>query len=718
MKRIRAIRQHDQSDCGAACLCSVAESFGYHISLSRMRELASTDRTGTNVMGLVEAAEKMGLFAKGIKGPPEAIKSAPLPSIAHLEIDGKFLHFVVLTQVGRRYVKYMDPDGGILKKVSLETFKKCWTGVLVILAPGPGFKKKKDNTPLLGRFIKLVRPFRSTIFQALVGAVLYSLLGLSTSFFVQKIMDFVLVNRNLNLLNLMSLAMISLVIFRILLSWFKSLFLLKIGHQVDAGLVLGYYQHLLSLPQRFFDTMRTGEILSRMSDAIKIRVFLNHSLIELIVAVLTVLLTLLAMALLSWQLCLLVASALPLYSLLYIIFDRINKTVLRNLMEETAQLESQLVESVQTQKTIRAFGWKAYAFDQTALKFTRVLKMSYKAGIASTLSGHAGELISGVLTILLLWNGATMVIEGSLSPGELMSFYAMLGYLLGPLRNLGGMNRTIRDAIIAADRLYQILDLDHEKNADSGIRIDHINSDIEFCNVSFRYGSRPELFRDLSFLIPSGKLTGIVGPSGSGKSSIAAMLRADYLPDKGKLLINNCEIRQINKASLRRKIVMVPQHIELFSGTILENIAPGETGENTEKLLKIAGQTGLIRLINQLPEGFYTEVGEHGLDLSGGERQRIAFARALYHEPDMLILDEATSSLDPVSEKEIFDLIKDLRNSSMSLVIISHKLSLVRDADHIVLIDDGQARESGKHNDLMQLNGLYRQLWSAQNSGS
>ncbi|MFC2116224.1 peptidase domain-containing ABC transporter [Bacteroidota bacterium] len=715
MRRIRAIKQLDQSDCGVACLCSIARSFGYHIPLSKMRELAFTERSGTNVLGLVEAGEKMGFFAKGIKGPPQALRSAPLPCIAHLKVDRNLFHFVVLTWVGKRYVKYMDPESGSFKKVPYETFIENWTGVLIIFAPGPGFKKQNHNASLSARFLKLVRPFRRTITQALLGAVLYSLLGLSTSLFVQKIMDFVLVNRNLNLLNLMGLAMMSLLLIRILISWFKSLYLLKVGHQVDAGLVLGYYRHLLSLPQRFFDTMRTGEILSRMNDAIKIRVFINHTLIELIVAVLTILLTLLAMALLSFQLCMLVASALPLYALLYFIFDRINKTVLRKLMEETAGLESQLVESVQTQRTIRAFGWKAYAYDRTALKFTSVLKMNYKAGIASTVFGHAGELVAGALTILLLWNGAIQVIEGLLSPGELMSFYAMLGYLLGPIRNLGGMNRTIRDAIIAADRLFQILDLDHEKNTDSGIRVNSINRNIEFCNINFRYGARPELFRELSFSIPFGKLTGIVGKSGCGKSSIAAMLRADYLPQDGSLLINDCEIRQLNKVSLRRKIGLVPQYIELFSGSILENIAPGESGADTEKLVRLAYQTGLSHLIKQLPEGFYTEVGEHGLDLSGGERQRIAFARALYQEPDMLILDEATSALDPVSEAEIFKLVNELRKDSMTLLVISHKLSLVKNADHIILIDKGRAIESGRHDDLIQLNGLYHHIWSVQN---
>jgi len=715
MKKIRAIRQHDQSDCGAACLCSIAGAFGYHLPISRIREFASTDSHGTNVLGLVEAANKMGFIARGVRGPTEALSSAPIPSLAHLEIKHNLFHFVVLTSVGKKYIRFMDPDGGTIKRVPREIFKEQWTGVLVVVAPGPEFQKKNENPRLISRFLKLVRPFRQVLLQSLLGAILYSILGLSTSLFVQKIMDFVLVNRNLNLLNLMGTAMVCLLILRILTSWFKSIYLLKAGHQIDAGLLMGYYRHLLSLPQRFFDTMRTGEVLSRMNDAIKIRVFINHNLIDLIVAVLTIILTLLAMALLSFRLCLLIVSALPIYALVYAIYDRINKRVLRILMEETAGLEAQLVESVQSQETIRAFGWQAWAFNNTSEKLAGVLKVNYKAGIASILSGHAVEFISVLLTILLLWAGAGMVLDGFLSPGELMAFYAMLGYLLGPLKNLGNLNRTFRDALIAADRLFQILDLEHEQNAGSGIRLKHIDKDIEFSNIRFRYGSRPELFKDLNFSIPYGKLTGIVGRSGSGKSSIAAMLRAEYLPTDGNLMINNCDIRQLDKTSLRRKIGIVPQQIKLFSGSILENITPGEQEPDTEKLLGIASQTGLIQLINKLPDGFQTMIGENGLGLSGGERQRIAFCRALYHDPEILILDEATSALDPVSEAEFLDLLEKLRRGSMTLIIISHMLGLVKDADHIVLIGEGKALAAGRHEELIESNKTYRTLWSVQN---
>lgn len=715
MKKIKGIRQHDASDCGAACLSSIARAYGIELPISRIRQLASTERKGTSVMGLVEAAEKMGFIAKGIKGPLEALKSAPTPCIAHLLVNRNLHHFVVLTSMGKRWVKYMDPDEGLIKKLKIDEIREQWTGVLVVMVPGPSFEKIKGNPSLFRRFSELTAPFRRTLLQAMLGAILFSLLGLSNSLFVQKIVDFVLVNHNLNLLNLMGLSMVVLLLMRILISWFKSLFLLKAGHQVDAGLITAYYRHLLSLPQRFFDTMRTGEILSRINDAVKIRVFINHSLIELVVALLTVLLTLAAMSILSWQLCILVASVIPIYTVLYTLYDRINKSVLRNLMEESAGLESRLVETIQSQRTIRSFGWKSWANNIISEKLTGVLKMSYRAGFASIITGHTGELVSGLITILLLWIGAAKVTEGILSPGELMSFYAMLGYLLGPLKNLGNLNQTLRDALIAADRLFQILDLELEENINSGIKTDSHIQDIKFQNIYFRYGSRPELFSDLSFTIPAGKLTGIVGRSGTGKSSIAALLLGEYLPDKGNLMINDYDIRQLDRTTLRKRIAIVPQRIELISGSILNNIVPGDPEPDWNKLLNISKQTGLINLINQLPAGFETEVGEHGQDLSGGERQRIALSRALYTCPDVLVLDESTAALDPASESEIIQAVTELRNESMTIILITHKLSLIRDADHIILISEGKSHESGIHEDLVKENGVYNQMWSVQN---
>jgi ABC-type bacteriocin/lantibiotic exporter with double-glycine peptidase domain len=717
MNKIKKIRQHDQADCGAACLVSVAACHGLHLPLSKVREMASTDKTGTNVMGIIEAAEKMGLIARGVKGPFDALHGAPTPSIAHVVLRNQICHFVVLVACGKHHIKYMDPAHGSIVKTSHEAFRRIWTGVLIIISPSATFSKAKEEIPVLIRFINLARPFKKIIWQALAGAVVYSLLGLSTSLYVQKIMDFVLVNQNINLLNLMSCAMIILLIIRNLTSYFKNLFLLKTGHQIDCGLMMGYYRHLLTLPQRFFDSMRTGEILSRMSDAIKIRFFINHTIVDLVVSLITILLTLTAMALLSWQLCLLAGLVIPVYGGIYIVYDMLNRSILRRTMEKAADLESQLVDTIRAQGTVRRFNLQDYAYSNTESRFIDLIRVNFRGGLISIRVSEAGDFFSGLITIVILWIGSLRVMQTMLSPGELMSFYAMLGYLMGPVRSLTGMNRIIRDATIAADRLFQILDLEGEKNQNTGIGISRITHDIHFQNVEFRYGSRPLLFKGLNFSVPRSSMTGIVGKSGCGKSSIASLLMGIYPPRKGRILVNNCDINQLNKNHLRRVLAMVPQQPELLTGTIIDNISPGEKYPDTDRIMQISAQTGLTEFLNGLPGGIYTELGEQGFTLSGGERQRIAIARALYRRPEILILDEFTSALDSEAEQEMIKLIHSMKSQGMTLIVISHKLQIVRQADHIILINDGMVSESGHHDKLYGSGGQYRQFWEQQNGG-
>ncbi len=481
--------------------------------------------------------------------------------------------------------------------------------------------------------------------------------------------------------------------------------------------MMGYYRHLFTLPQRFFDSMRTGEILSRMNDAVKIRFFINHTIVDLVVSLITILLTFTAMAFLSWQLCLLAGLAIPVYGGIYIVYDMLNKSILRRTMEKAADLESQLVDTVRAQRTVRVFNLQDYAYMNAESSFIDLIRMNFRGGLISIRVSEAGDFFSGLITILLLWIGSLRVLQNMISPGELMSFYAMLGYMMGPVRSLTGMNRTIRDATIAADRLFQILDLAGEKNQKTGIGIKKITHDIQFQNVEFRYGSRPLLFKGLDFSIPRSAMTGIVGKSGCGKSSIASLLMGIYPPRKGQILVNNCDINQFNKTQLRQVLALVPQQPELLSGTILDNISPGEKDPDTDRIMQIAEQTGLTEFLNSLPGGIYTAVGEQGFTLSGGERQRIAMARALYRRPEILVLDEFTSALDAEAEQEMIKLVLSMKDQGMTLVVISHKLQIVKQADHIILISDGKVSESGHHDELYGSGGQYRQCWEQQNSG-
>ncbi len=330
------IKQRDITDCGAACLASVAAFYKLKLPVSRIRQYAGTDKRGTNVLGLIEAAELLGFQAKGAKGTFESLDKIPKPTIAHVIIDGKLAHYVVIYKVGKKSITIMDPGDGRLHKKTHEEFKAIWSGVLVLLLPNDGFVAGNKKTSNTKRFWQLIKPHSGIMLQAIFGAVVYTVLGLSTSIYVQKIIDFVLVEGNIRLLNLLSIIMIVLLVFQLILGVIKNLFALKTGQQIDAQLILGYYKHLLNLPQRFFDTMRVGEIISRVNDAVKIRAFINETALGIIVNILIVVFSIALMFLYYWKLAVIMLCIVPFYLLLYFISNKVNKIWQRKLMENSA----------------------------------------------------------------------------------------------------------------------------------------------------------------------------------------------------------------------------------------------------------------------------------------------------------------------------------------------------------------------------------------------
>lgn len=374
------IKQRDITDCGAACLASVAAHYKLEMPVAKIRQMASTDQKGTNILGLIEAANKMGFSAKGVRGDFEALVDVPMPVIAHVIVKKVLHHFIVLYKVSDKVVEYMDPGDGQIHKVSPATFKEMWTGVLVLLMPNDEFKAVNQKVSTWSRFWYLVRPHRGVMLQSLVGAVIYTILGLTTSIYVQKIIDHVFIGRNVNLLKLLSVAMIVLLLLQIIIGVFQTLFVIKVGQRIDARLILGYYKHLLTLPQRFFDTMRVGEIISRINDAVKIRAFINDVSIGFIVNVFIVFFSFALMFTFYWKLALVMLLVIPLYIVIYLITNTLNKKIERRLMEESAELESQLVKSITSAGTIKRFGAEDHANIKTEVRFISLLKTVYKSG--------------------------------------------------------------------------------------------------------------------------------------------------------------------------------------------------------------------------------------------------------------------------------------------------------------------------------------------------
>ena len=711
------VKQRDITDCGAACLASVSSHYKLEMPVARIRQIAGTDTKGTNVLGMVKAAEQLGFSSKGVKGSQDSLTKIPLPTIAHVIVERDKMqlhHFVVIYKVTDKQLTYMDPGDGEMHSLSIDEFMKQWTGVLILLIPNDDFVARNEKVSNFKRFVFLLAPHKSILVQSLTGAIIYTVLGLSTSIYIQKITDSVLPTGNTNLLNLLSIGMLIIVLFQILLGINQTLFMIKTGQKIDTRLILGYYKHLLKLPQRFFDTMRVGEIISRINDAVKIRTFINEVSISLTVNIFIVLFSFALMFIYSWKLALIMLIVIPLYSVVYLITNKLNKKQERKLMEHSADLESQLVESLNSVRTIKQFGIEDFSNMKTEIRFIGLLKTVFKSGKNSMFSTYSSEAISKVFTIILLWVGSYFVISNEITPGELLSFYAIIGYFMGPISSLIGANKSIQNALIAADRLFEIMDLERE-TTENKIELKRGNiGDVKFENIRFAYGTRKEVFNDFSFVLPKGKLTAVIGESGSGKTTLASLLQKLYPLNSGKITINNLDINHFSYESLRAIVSTVPQQLNLFSGNIVDNIAVGDLQPDMERILVIIQQLGLIPFIEKLPEGFNTQVGENGTSLSGGEKQRLAIARALYKNPEILVFDEATSSLDSESEQYVKAVVQELKQQGKTILIIAHRLSTVIDADKIAILENGVLIEEGTHDSLFKEGTRYYGMWKKQ----
>ncbi|MDD3721615.1 MAG: peptidase domain-containing ABC transporter [Lutibacter sp.] len=708
------IKQHDITDCGAACLASISAHYNLEIPLARIRQFAGTDKKGTNVLGLIEAAEKLGFEAKGVRGDFDSLFKIPKPAIAHIIVKKQLQHYVVIYEVTKTYIKIIDPGTGKFYKKTHDEFKEEWTGVLVLLLPDESFKAGNEKISILKRFWFLLKPHKYILIQAFVGALIFTLLGFSTAIYIQKITDFVLVGGNTKLLNLLSIIMLVLLLLKVIVGTFKDIFLIKTGQQIDARLILGYYKHLLKLPQQFFDTMRVGEIISRINDAVKIRVFINGVALSLAVNALIVIFSFGIMFTYYWKLALIMLTIIPFYIIIYTIVNKLNKKTERTIMEKAADLESQLVESLNSVGTIKRFGLESFANIKTETKFITLLNTGYKSALNSVFSGTSSSTLSQLFTIILLWSGSYFVIEREITPGELMSFYAIIGYFTSPIAGLVDANKQIQSALIAADRLFEIMDLEREETENKfKLTADKIG-DISFKNVSFRYGTRVEVFKDFNLNIKKGNITAIVGKSGSGKSTLISLLQNMYPLQSGTISIGDFDLQYIENESLRQLVSVVPQKIDLFAGNVIDNIAVGEFQPNMELILSICKNIGIQEFIETLPNGFNTYLGENGASLSGGQKQRIAIARALYKQPEILVLDEATSSLDSTSENYIQRTIQNLREQQKTIIIIAHRLSTIANADEIVVLENGKVLEQGSHNELYNKKEHYYNLWQQQ----
>jgi len=691
-QRRASVRQRDTTDCGPACIASVMAHHGVQVPVAKIRQLSGTDKQGTSMWGLVKALEQLDFETKGLMGTMQHLDKLPLPFIAHIEQQDGLQHYVCVYRIKTNHLQIMDPAKGKMSLWSPSEFKERWSGAVVAMVRGITSRELKGERVSKAKLVTLLQPVWRPVLQAILSGILYTALGLSTSLYIGKLTDHVFITHNSGLLNLLSSVMVLITLLMIYLFAIRSVIVLKTGQVIDNQLIISYYRHLFRLPQRFFDSMKTGEIISRINDAVKIRGFINDAAIGILVNILVVLFSFLTMFILNWRLAFIMLGIIPLYITIYLLFNNRNKHIERKVMEQAASFESQLIESLQSSTHIRQHNLGEVSQLKTEGRLNRLLDTVYRSGLNSITASGSTELINRLFTIILLWIGSYYVIRQYISPGNLLSFYALLGYFTGPVSGLIGANKTYQNALIAADRLFEIFQLEPEYDDGDRIFARENFGDIVFSGVSFAYGTRGHLFQDLNLTIEAGKVTAITGPSGSGKSTVASLIQHLYPIENGSITINGYNTRYFSHNSLRGLMGVVPQQIRFLSGTILENIAPGERNPDIKRIMKLISDVGLLTLIESMPGGIESRLTENGSNLSGGERQRLAIARALYRDPALLIMDEATSSLDPVSEYHVHRYLLGLKAQSRTILLITHKEQNASLADNLFLLENQQIK--------------------------
>lgn len=711
------LRQHDERDCGAACLTMIAKYYGLKLRMGHVRDMANVSVEGATISSVCSAAEQIGFRARGLKCTYNVLRRLQLPCIIHWE----GFHYVVLYRISRDTVWLADPAIG-RRKLSKKEFEVGWTTHCIELEPTPKLHETEQAKGTISHFINYLRPHKWTLLETFIGSMILNILGLASPIFVQTIVDGVIVHRDVSLLEMMLGGMVLIAIFSTLTSSVQDYLLAHMTARVDKEMLRDFFRHLLDLPMNFFQARKSGDIISRFGENTTIRGILTGTTITVLLNCIMLVLYVLLMFVYSSQLSVVLLLFIPVFILLSVIFTPIFKNFANKVFYTNADQTSYMVESIHGIETIKATGKEFYILKRWEEAFLKMVKLGFQSQKLTLIQGSVGTVINTALSIIMLGYGARLVMDSQLTVGGLMAFMGLMGSVMGSVMSLVGLWGSFQTVKVAMERISDVNDVKTEREIQkkagenaAPIILASCTGKVEFQNVSFRYGGSesPPVLNGINLAIEPGKTCALVGRSGCGKTTMAKMILGFNLATEGIVSIDGQDLRLLDLQALRRHIGIVLQDSFLFSATISENIAFGEAEPDEDRVREAALIAGAHEFIVNFAHGYRTIVGERGLVLSGGQRQRVCIARALYRRPKIIIFDEATSALDTESERRITENMASIL-SGRTAVVIAHRLSTIRNADTICVLDRGVIAERGTHDELLEKRGLYYELARTQ----
>lgn len=636
LRSYKYVPQIDSRDCGVAALASIAKYYGSDYSLAHLRELAKTSKEGTTALGIVEAAKKMKFETRAIKADMSLfdVEDIPYPFIVHIVKDGKLQHYYVVYGQEKEKVIIGDPDPAIF------------------LAPEPSYEPHKDEKNGLSSFFPLILKQKALLSYIIMASLMVTLIDIAGSYYLLGILDEYIPNQLISTLGIISIGLIITYIIQQMMEFAKGYLLVVLSQRLVIDVILSYIRHIFTLPMSFFATRRTGEITSRFSDANSIidavastifSIFLDLTMLILVGSVLLIQ---------NGNLFLLTLISIPIYAVIIFVFMKPFEKMNQEIMQSNSMVSSAIIEDINGIETIKSLTSETARYQNIDSEFVDYLDKSFKLHKYETLQTSLKKGAQLILNVVILWCGAQLV----MSVGQLITYNSLLTYFSNPIENIINLQTKLQSARVANNRLNEVYLVESEFN-DTGTLSDSdfLAGDITFEDLSYKYGFGRDTLSDINLRIKKNDKVSIVGVSGSGKTTLAKIIVHFYDPYKGHIRINGNDLKTIDKTTLRQYINYLPQQAYIFSGTIFENLTLGaKEGISQADVLKACEIAEIRSDIEQMPMGYQTELSD-GAGLSGGQKQRVALARALLTKSPVLILDEATSSLDVLTEKKIMD---------------------------------------------------------------